>query len=1232
MGKRRRVRSGNAVARPGNPARFAAEPLESRTLLSISTVPLIEPYFEAGNHYEYAGVDSSGNTNTLYETTAGPDTFNGIACYRIDIGPSGQSHSYIGDDGNGDYVGYGGTIALPRGTSTSVFSPYELGLPMTMTAGQPYSATDTDTTTDSSDGSTTTATDTYTFTLKSESTVSVTVPLGTYDCYDITTTDTEVTNNADGTTTTDTTSNEDYYAAGIGPVKTIAYDDTGAANGTFSLSVFGPAPDHLAFAAPVPNGAAAMPLKPAVVVDLDGSDGKPKADDNGTVITLAAIGFNERATITGNTAATVNGVATFPDLTFPKKGVYTIQATDAAADPAATSTKFVISGGTLNLTINSRSPHKTNPGVASGDIIFYDLNVSSKNPIQSSVITDTLPAGFTPTDINDGGVFANNVITWTTTDHDVSFQMTVPGADALAKLKSITTAAHVTSTYTDTTTDDADATDTVKIAGSLKVTGTLHDAQFQFPAKLSVATPALGGITVNLIDPSDGSTIDTAKTARNGTFTVTAAQPGDYTVQFDAVVPTYSSASNGLSSSHAYAGQPVTIPPGNTKPIKVGDLYLPVTFFTTASKVLNSLNNYTTSGFQNLPAAKLDLFQFDTTGPEATIHNLLGSAASPSPLLNVKSLKIGGPTDPWVAAMRAVAALATVDSRFTDTYRLADQTGKALSVIASAAFSAALGKLAATKTQAPFIYNALGPGFRLSSVSAVTAKLAQATRVAGLTTLGAVLPSLLDAAGVPAAKKGAILGVVFNLARYGSDLFTGRLIDDLGFEAVFNLFRITADAAILETLTGVQLRLDLPSPYAQIGLVLNSLTGELTIGNFQDAVAESATLAYNTNTDTEQVLSALDKYDGTEHNLVAKVQAATASFNTVGGILRGGDGALNLQKIAQSINPSLSLGGYQSALQSVLTKSQSAIQSVLGTSTAALQAQAAELTFATAAAGLTEQALAATFIPNLAANSVLVGTALARPAADRAAPHAAPAIALRPDAAGPSADAAAYLADLAKLSTLVKQADTAGLETLYPTLAADDSALFDADLVPLDQQASAVLAQVPAKGRPTLARFDTNLNAAINAGLLTTLQVQTWAADPKTGSAAAVLRQIAATVGAVRAALTGQSAPAALTIDETSVPPSAAVGTAQTFTVTITNDGAAGTDAGTVTFANDDGALVVQGPAQQPLAALDPGASATVTYQVDVIAPSNGDTSAAYQLTAAAGAASAEVTDSVTLG
>ncbi len=108
--------------------------------------------------------------------------------------------------------------------------------------------------------------------------------------------------------------------------------------------------------------------------------------------------------------------------------------------------------------------------------------------------------------------------------------------------------------------------------------------------------------------------------------------------------------------------------------------------------------------------------------------------------------------------------------------------------------------------------------------------------------------------------------------------------------------------------------------------------------------------------------------------------------------------------------------------------------------------------------------------------------------------------------------------------------------------------------------------------------------------------------------------------------------PVTLEIAETGVPTNVSSGTTQTFTFTVTNIGSQASSEGTITFSNSDGSIILASPAAQDLPALAPGASATLSWQAQVITSPDPTGGSVYQLDAVAGTVTASLSDSIEVG
>jgi hypothetical protein len=367
-------------------AHFTIEQCEQRRLLSISVSTVAGPFDVAGTHWEYASADGQGNTATYIETAAGPTTFNGQSCDQVNIGPTGASHSYLGYDGAGDFLEFGGFIQYPSGTmQTDTFTPTP-SEPAQLDAGVTYSTTYTDveTSVSSTGTDTSSTTDTDTIMLVSDTTSPITVPAGTYDAYEVKTSETTVSPNSDGSTTSDTSTDDEWVVPGIGFIKATEYDQDGSVNATFNLSVFKIAGSKLAFIQQPQDTAIGDTIKPPVTVALEDASGNIQTNGTGSVLlNLNASGSSGTGALTGTlTEPVVNGIATFSNLSIDKGGTYTLAASDVASSPAlpTTSSPFEITDGKL---VFIKPPHNGSAGTKLNPGVIVELE-DAKNKIITS--------------------------------------------------------------------------------------------------------------------------------------------------------------------------------------------------------------------------------------------------------------------------------------------------------------------------------------------------------------------------------------------------------------------------------------------------------------------------------------------------------------------------------------------------------------------------------------------------------------------------------------------------------------------------------------------------------------------------------------------------------------------------------------------------------------------------------------------------------------------------------
>lgn len=168
-------------------------PLEPRCLLSVSAASLVGPQnagFVVTQNVLNNGAVEFASTFTI----KGAATFNGYSCTEVDESDSVDQNTgkeYYGYDSSGDYVMYGlvennNNSVIGNFVVTDTNSPPELQFPPSMNPGQTYNSTFTSTNSSTATGSLTSSQAvTITVELLSASTTSITVPAGTFNCYEV---------------------------------------------------------------------------------------------------------------------------------------------------------------------------------------------------------------------------------------------------------------------------------------------------------------------------------------------------------------------------------------------------------------------------------------------------------------------------------------------------------------------------------------------------------------------------------------------------------------------------------------------------------------------------------------------------------------------------------------------------------------------------------------------------------------------------------------------------------------------------------------------------------------------------------------------------------------------------------------------------------------------------------------------------------------------------------------
>ena len=373
----------------------AVEPLEQRRLLSfsVSSATLLGPQSTPGTKWTYE--DSSGGSGFSSVTTVvGPDTFQGHSVTRLDTVTTygaGTPNVIVSDESyydaftDGEYISYGYTAHSPGGPSDLFTdSPFSIKLPPTLEIGQSYTSSYTETGVyqfSSSPTVTQITDDTITFSLNSAVLQPITVPAGTFGCYEV---DVRATGVLRDPVFTSMSSARSYYAPGIGLVKQESSINDPLHGSSTVLASFEPAPHKLTFAQGPSDGAADQTLSPVVVQILDGDGNlESAASDSANKVTLSISGDG---ILQGTTSVNaVGGIATFSDLSISNGGVYKLTASSDAPITSATSSTFTITGEAGSLTPQLVKANVPASAVGGGKVNIT-ANVAVTNNTDASIV------------------------------------------------------------------------------------------------------------------------------------------------------------------------------------------------------------------------------------------------------------------------------------------------------------------------------------------------------------------------------------------------------------------------------------------------------------------------------------------------------------------------------------------------------------------------------------------------------------------------------------------------------------------------------------------------------------------------------------------------------------------------------------------------------------------------------------------------------------------------------
>jgi fibronectin-binding autotransporter adhesin len=441
------------------------EALEDRALLSINGTSLLSAELIKGATFNYTDFSSASSTTESFDdTTIGPATAptgqNSIE-FDSQITEAGFTNSfldqtYLASTSAGIVLYAGVTSAITDDgsvstTDSSSFSPPQISMPATLTAGQTVDSSSTVTyQSEDAQGQTSDSTSTQSeaFTLVSETPQSISVPAGTFNAYEV---DSTTTDQDTSTGDTKTTTDQGWYVPNVGCVKAVGTSSDSTATTTFVLESYSIPSDTLQFGAQPAKTPSGQSMAPVSVQLLD-TNGNLDTSSSAAV-TLTLVGGT--ATLGGTTTVNaVNGVATFKDLSVDVPGNYTLQASSTASASNISSDSFQITGDHLVFTTEpaDSAPNAPIDLVVAAEDLDNNIDTSATGTIDLSLnvvegdgatldgttelaLTDGV-ATFTTTDAPT--VSANGAYTLTATHTNTAAQATAATSAQFTVSKTLT--------------------------------------------------------------------------------------------------------------------------------------------------------------------------------------------------------------------------------------------------------------------------------------------------------------------------------------------------------------------------------------------------------------------------------------------------------------------------------------------------------------------------------------------------------------------------------------------------------------------------------------------------------------------------------------------------------------------------------------------------------------------------------------------------------------------------
>lgn len=288
-----------------------------------------------GFTYKYNLVSGTDVTPESTVTVIGPTTFNGNSCMKIqDVATVSAGKQYITDsyelqNTTDGWVIFAHSLTVTGGTGANLHTelqtevPKQIICPPILEAGVVYHSNYTDVTHSVTyDGQVTDDTTSVSATIKlvSDTPTNITVPAGTFSCYQIVGTEVDTVEGQEPSTSTFTA----YASAGVGVVKSIDSDNVIYQLTKFDAGTTG----MLAFGVQPGASVTGSPVAPSPTVMVENAIGVVNTKDTSTV-KLTILSGPSGAVLGGTTSvAAVAGVATFSNITLSKPGTYKLLASD----------------------------------------------------------------------------------------------------------------------------------------------------------------------------------------------------------------------------------------------------------------------------------------------------------------------------------------------------------------------------------------------------------------------------------------------------------------------------------------------------------------------------------------------------------------------------------------------------------------------------------------------------------------------------------------------------------------------------------------------------------------------------------------------------------------------------------------------------------------------------------------------------------------------------------------